>query len=63
MRWHKFITFLSDGAAAWPLAACAQQQPMPVMGYLHSGPCEPIAKNLAAFCGELSESGCVESRH
>jgi len=62
MRRRDFIRLFSGAAAAWPMAARAQQA-MPVIGYLSSRTAATDVPMLAAFREGLAAAGYVEGRN
>jgi putative ABC transport system substrate-binding protein len=60
---RKLLATLSGAAAAWPLAADAQQAVMPVVGFVRFGSAEVNARYMAAFRKGLNETGTVEGQN
>ena len=63
MRRREFIKLIAGGAAAWPLAARAQQPTMPVVGLVSGRSAQDAARYTAVFRKGLDEFGYVEDQN
>src|SRR5215472_11040157 len=63
MTRRAFITLLGGAAVAWPLAACAQQPVMPVIGVLTSRASGDTPQLLAAVRQGLKDTGFIEGQN
>ena len=62
MRRREFMKVIAGSAAAWPLAARAQQPTVPVVGFLNAASPDQFAHVVRAFRLGLNETGYVEDR-
>jgi putative ABC transport system substrate-binding protein len=63
MKRRDFMTLVGGAAVAWPLGARAQQPALPVVGILHPGSRQQIAKRLEAFLKGLEQAGFVDGQN
>jgi putative ABC transport system substrate-binding protein len=62
MKRREFMALLGSATAAWPVAARAQQLPVPLVGFLDAGSAAERGPQVAAFRKGLAEGGTVARR-
>ena len=60
---RKCLATLGGAAAAWPMAARAQQTAMPIVGFVNGRSAEASVRQAAAFRKGLNETGYVEGQN
>jgi putative tryptophan/tyrosine transport system substrate-binding protein len=63
MKRREFFTLMGGAAAAWPLAAHAQQPALPLIGFVNSSSLQAYEPQLAAFLKGLGDAGYVVGRN
>src|SRR6476619_5771304 len=63
MRRREFVSLLGGTVIAWPLAARAQHQAVPVVGFLHPSSPEPFGHIVNGFRRGLNDTGFVEGQN
>jgi putative tryptophan/tyrosine transport system substrate-binding protein len=62
LRRRDFIKLIGGASAAWPVAARAQQQSMPLVGFINAGSADGSVRYTAEFRKGLYEAGYVEGQ-